>query len=103
VFQSFALLYGVPVIGFALLWLALAGAASLRALRDGMPFAMTWWAWTFPVGTCVTGAAGLYARTGLAAFAVLSVALYALLVTAWLAVAVGTLRHLPRFTAVRTA
>ncbi|WP_051942644.1 SLAC1 family transporter [Streptacidiphilus rugosus] len=102
-FQSFALLYGVPVIGFALLWLALAGTATLRGLRGGMPFAMTWWAWTFPVGTCVTGAAGLYARTGLVAFAVLAVVLYALLATAWLAVTAGTLRHLPRFTAVRTA
>ncbi|MEZ0064054.1 tellurite resistance protein TehA-like permease [Streptacidiphilus sp. MAP12-20] len=99
-FQSFALLYGVPVIGFALFWLAIAGAATAHGLRNGMPFAMTWWAWTFPVGTCVTGAAGLYARTGLDAFAVLAVALYALLVTAWFTVAARTLRHLPAFTAV---
>lgn len=49
-------LYGVPVMGFALLWCGLATALVLRARRHGMGFAMTWWAFTFPVGTCVTGA-----------------------------------------------
>ncbi|RAG81411.1 C4-dicarboxylate ABC transporter [Streptacidiphilus pinicola] len=97
VFGGFALLYGVPVFGFALLWLAVAGAATVRGLRKGMPFAMTWWAYTFPVGTCVTGAAGLYARTGLAAFAVISVALFGLLVSAWAVAAVRTARSLPAF------
>ncbi|SEK74837.1 TDT family transporter [Streptacidiphilus jiangxiensis] len=96
-FGGFALLYGVPVFGFALLWLAVAGAATVRGLRRGMPFAMTWWAYTFPVGTCVTGAAGLYARTGLDVFAVASVALYVLLVTAWTVVAVRTVRWVPKF------
>ncbi|WP_042416061.1 TDT family transporter [Streptacidiphilus anmyonensis] len=100
VFAGFALLYGVPVFGFALLWLAVAAAASVRGLRRGMPFAMTWWAYTFPVGTCVTGAAGLYARTGADAFAVASVALYVLLLAAWAVAAVRTARSLPAF--VRT-
>ena len=63
-----AVLYGVPVMGFALLWLALAGAMVLRARRRGMGFSMTWWAFTFPVGTCVTGAESLGRHTGLAAF-----------------------------------
>ncbi|MEY9870963.1 tellurite resistance protein TehA-like permease [Streptacidiphilus sp. MAP12-33] len=97
VFGGFALLYGVPVFGFALLWLAVAGAATVRGLRQGMPFAMTWWAYTFPVGTCVTGAAGLYARTGLDVFAVASVALFVLLVTAWAVAALRTARWVPTF------
>jgi tellurite resistance protein TehA-like permease len=91
--QGFALLsvlYGVPVLGFALLWLALAVAMTVRARRQGMGFAMTWWAFTFPVGTCVTGAEGLARHTGLAAFDTLAVALYALLVAAWSAAAVRT-------------
>jgi len=89
-----AVLYGVPVMGFALLWLAFAGALVLRARRRGMGFAMTWWAFTFPVGTCVTGAASLGRHTGLAAFDVLAVALYVLLVTAWGGAAVRTVRGL---------
>ncbi|MFF2813604.1 TDT family transporter [Streptomyces sp. NPDC058000] len=79
---AFAVLYGVPVLGFALLWLALAAALVVRAARHGMGFAMTWWGFTFPVGTCVTGAAGLTRHTGLAAFGWLAVALYAFLVAA---------------------
>ncbi|WP_330292244.1 TDT family transporter [Streptomyces sp. NBC_00576] len=89
-----AVLYGVPVMGFALLWLVLAGALVLRARRRGMGFAMTWWAFTFPVGTCVTGAESLGRHTGLAAFGVLAVALYVLLVAAWAGAAARTVRGL---------
>ncbi|MFF5262816.1 TDT family transporter [Actinomadura viridis] len=88
--RAFVLLYGVPVLGFALMWLIMAGAANVRALRRGMPFAMTWWAWTFPVGTCVTGAAGLARHTGLHAFIAVALALYVLLTAAWAVVAART-------------
>ncbi|MER5476461.1 C4-dicarboxylate ABC transporter [Streptomyces sp. NPDC002734] len=91
-----AVLYGVPVTGFALLWLALAAALVVRAVRAGMGFAMTWWAFTFPVGTCVTGATALGHRTGLAVFDALAVALLALLLAAWTAAAFGTARGLRR-------
>ncbi|MDK9501397.1 TDT family transporter [Streptomyces katrae] len=91
---AFAVVYGVPVMGFALLWLALAASMLVRAARDGMGFAMTWWALTFPVGTCVTGAAGLARHTGLDAFSWLAAALFLGLVTAWLLAAVHTLRGL---------
>ncbi|MFJ8822042.1 TDT family transporter [Streptomyces sp. NPDC102467] len=93
-FTAFAVLYGVPVTGFALLWLALAVALVVRARRRGMGFAMTWWAFTFPVGTCVTGAEGLGNHTGLAAFDALAVVLYAVLVAAWVVAAVHTTRGL---------
>lgn len=93
-FSAFAVVYGVPVMGFALLWLALAAAMLLRAARDGMGFAMTWWALTFPVGTCVTGAAGLARHTGLTAFSWLAAALFLALLTAWLLAAANTLRGL---------
>ncbi|MFE9094651.1 TDT family transporter [Streptomyces sp. NPDC007264] len=89
-----SVLYGVPVTGFALMWLALATTMVVRARRRGMGFAMTWWAFTFPVGTCVTGAEALARRTGLAVLDGLAVGLYALLVTAWAVAAVGTGRGL---------
>lgn len=93
-FTPFALLYGVPVMGFALLWLALAVALVVRARRGGMPFTMTWWAFTFPLGTCATGAESLAHHTGLPAFGALAIALYVLLVAAWSTAAVGTVRGL---------
>jgi tellurite resistance protein TehA-like permease len=92
--RGFALVYGVAVLGFALLWLGVAGTVSVHALRGGMPFAMTWWAYTFPVGTCVTGAAGLWRLTGLDLFAALALALFALLLAAWTVVGARTARGL---------
>ncbi|WP_407285909.1 TDT family transporter [Streptomyces sp. BP-8] len=80
--SAFAVLYGVPVMGFALLWLAIATAMVVRAFRNGMGFAMTWWGFTFPLGTCVTGAAGLARHTGLGVFDGLAGALFAVLLTA---------------------
>ncbi|MFI8103079.1 TDT family transporter [Streptomyces sp. NPDC086023] len=91
---AFAVVYGVPVMGFALLWTALAVAMVVRAARRGMGFAMTWWAFTFPVGTCVTGFEGLARHTGLVALQWLALALYVALVAAWLAAAVHTVRGL---------
>ncbi|MFJ5262895.1 TDT family transporter [Streptomyces sp. NPDC088387] len=93
-FGVFAVLYGVPVMGFALLWAVLATAYVVRARRDGMGFSMTWWAFTFPVGTCVTGAESLARHTGLAAFDGLAVLLYVVLVAAWVTAAGHTVHGL---------
>ncbi|MFF9313727.1 TDT family transporter [Streptomyces sp. NPDC014748] len=93
-FTAFAVLYGVPVMGFAVLWFAFAAAQVVRAGRRGMGFAMTWWSFTFPVGTCVTGASALARHTHLAVYEGLAVALYAVLVVAWAAAAVHTARGL---------
>lgn len=91
-FEVFAVLYGVPVLGFALIWLVLAAAITLRTARTELPFAMTWWGFTFPVGTCVTGATGLAVDTGSTALKTLAVVLYVLLLTAWAVVGTHTLR-----------
>jgi C4-dicarboxylate transporter/malic acid transport protein len=87
-----ALFYGVPTLGFALAWLAIAAALTVRALRKGMPFALTWWSFTFPVGTCVTGVIGLAALTGSQVLRYGSAALFLLLLGAWLLVAARTVR-----------
>lgn len=86
------LAFGLPVWGFALLWLALAGALTLRQVRAGLPFAPTWWSFTFPVGTLVTGTTALAHATGLVLLAAATGVLLALLVVAWTVVAVATAR-----------
>ncbi|WP_329488721.1 TDT family transporter [Kitasatospora sp. NBC_01246] len=87
---ALAELYGVAVLGVAMLWLVIATAANLRARRAGMPFTMTWWAYTFPVGTCVTGASALARHTGFAGFTGLAAGLFVLLAAAWAVAAGGT-------------
>jgi C4-dicarboxylate transporter/malic acid transport protein len=89
----FALLYGIPVWGFAMMWLALAAAITIRTARRGLPFALTWWSFTFPVGTCVTGTIALAARSHDDLLHGASIGLFALLLAAWLLVAARTLRH----------
>jgi tellurite resistance protein TehA-like permease len=75
-----------------MLWLAIAAAITIRTARDHLPFSLTWWSFTFPVGTTVTGTCELAAHTGSSALAWIAVALFALLVGAWLTAATNTLR-----------
>ncbi|SHN15595.1 SLAC1 family transporter [Actinacidiphila paucisporea] len=88
-----ALLPGVGLWGFALLWLALAAALTVREFRAGLPFAPTWWSFIFPLGACVTGTSALAARTGSLLFVWTAVGFYGLLVAAWAAVAGYSLVH----------
>jgi len=91
-FAAFGVVYGVPVWGFAALWAGLATALTLRAARERLPFSLTWWSFTFPVGTCVTATTGLALHTGADAFRWAAVALYLALVTAWAVVSARTVR-----------
>jgi C4-dicarboxylate transporter/malic acid transport protein len=88
----FAILYGIPVWGFAVLWISLAMALTIRTLRRGMPFALTWWSLTFPVGTFVTGTTQLAVHTGLPSFRAAAAIAYVGLLTTWILVAVRTFR-----------
>ena len=98
-----ALLYGIPTWGFAMLWLAIAAALTVRALRHGLPFGLTWWSFTFPVGTCVTGTIALAARTGSGVLRGAAIVLFLLLTAAWLVVAARTLYESARGRLFRAA
>jgi tellurite resistance protein TehA-like permease len=88
--QLFGIIFGVPVLGFALLWAALASAITVRTAQEKLPFSLTWWSFTFPVGTCVTGITGLALHTGSDVLRILAIVAYAGLVSAWITVAIRT-------------
>ncbi|HEX3592051.1 MAG TPA: TDT family transporter [Pseudonocardiaceae bacterium] len=88
--EVFGLVYGLPVWGFALLWVALAGALTVHTARKRLPFSLTWWSFTFPVGTLVTGTSGLAARSHADVFVWAACLCYLGLVLAWAVVAVRT-------------
>jgi tellurite resistance protein TehA-like permease len=96
--RVFGVLYGIPVWGFAVLWAAIASAITLRAARRHLPFSLTWWSFTFPVGTCVTATTTLALATGSVALRVAAAAWYAALVAAWLIVATRTVHASARGT-----
>lgn len=85
-----AVLYGVPVWGFAMLWAALATALTVRTARRHLPFSLTWWSFTFPVGVTVTGTSRLATMTDLPAFRWAAGAGYVILLVAWVVVAART-------------
>ncbi|HTF46541.1 MAG TPA: TDT family transporter [Pseudonocardia sp.] len=91
-FAAFGLVYGLPVFGFGLLWVAIAVAVTIRCARDGLPFSLTWWSFTFPVGTMVTGTSALAVHTGATALAWVAGIGYLGLVAAWGIVAARTAR-----------
>ncbi|HWT93395.1 MAG TPA: C4-dicarboxylate ABC transporter [Solirubrobacteraceae bacterium] len=86
------LLLGAPIWGFAMLWLAVAVAVTVRAARRHLPFSLSWWSFTFPVGTCVTGTSELALRTGADALTWIAAALFAVLMCGWLLVAARSVR-----------
>ena len=90
--HGLVLVYGIPVWGFAMVWLTIAAAMTIRTARRGLPFAMTWWSFTFPVGTMVTGTSELSATLGAHVLTWAAVALFGLLLANWLSVATRTAR-----------
>ncbi len=90
--HAFGLFYGLPVWGFAMLWAAIAITITARTARSGLPFSLTWWSFTFPVGTVVTGTAALAVATGSDLFRVAASVFFAGLLVAWLVVGVRTAR-----------
>ncbi|SDU63318.1 C4-dicarboxylate transporter/malic acid transport protein [Gordonia westfalica] len=89
---EFAVAYGLVVWAVATLWIGVAARITLRTARAGMPFAMTWWSFTFPVGTYVTGSSALMLTLSWPVFEVAAIAGFSVLVAAWLVVAVRTAR-----------
>jgi tellurite resistance protein TehA-like permease len=91
--RTFSVLYGVPVWGFAMLWIALAASLTVRTIRHGLPFALTWWSLTLPIGTFVTGTTALAAYTALPAFQWAAVLSFGCLLAAVLLVASRTVNR----------
>ncbi|MBP3088233.1 C4-dicarboxylate ABC transporter [Corynebacterium sp. sy017] len=90
ILQIFGQIYGMAVLGFALLWTAIAVLITFHAARNGMNFSLTWWSFTFPVGTCVTGFSVMSRHIDIAVLDFWAVVYYGLLVVAWFIVAART-------------
>jgi C4-dicarboxylate transporter/malic acid transport protein len=90
--RGFGLAYGLPVWALALGWAAYAGAVTARTVRQGLPFGLPWWSFTFPVGTVVTGTSALFLHTGATLFRCAALVGYVGLVLAWAVVATRTAR-----------
>lgn len=93
VVRVLAVVYGTVMAGFAVLVMALATALTAHAARRGLRFGLAWWSFTFPLGTCVTGAAALGRAADAPFLGHAAVLLFAVLVGVWGVVAAGTVRR----------
>jgi C4-dicarboxylate transporter/malic acid transport protein len=87
---------GIGVIGGAVLWgygawwLMLAAVKTVRYIREGMPFNISWWAFTFPLGVYAVGTLALARATHLKFLTSTGGVLIVFLTLFWLIVTVRT-------------
>jgi tellurite resistance protein TehA-like permease len=83
---------GLLLWGLGFWWLLLALLILGRYLRDGIPFNLGWWAFTFPLGVYALATLKLAEVLQLAFFSLFGQALVVALALLWLLVMAGTLR-----------
>jgi C4-dicarboxylate transporter/malic acid transport protein len=88
--RGIGLIGGVLLWGNGLWWTAIALLVTLRALREGLPFNLGWWAYTFPLGVFTVATLRLGALLPIQAFSLFGGALVAVLAMLWLIVGTRT-------------
>jgi C4-dicarboxylate transporter/malic acid transport protein len=89
-FAGAALLGAVLLWGYGLWWLAIAVMVTLRYFRNGVPFNLGWWGYTFPLGVYAVTTLRLSHVIPFAPFAVFGTMLVMALAVIWLCVAFRT-------------
>ncbi|WP_405058507.1 hypothetical protein OG474_38065 [Kribbella sp. NBC_01505] len=82
--QALAVVGGVPLMGFTLLWGAICLVLLGWAFSQGLKFSMAWWGIPFSWGTIVTGLTNLTKHTELHALSWFTVACYVVLAASFL-------------------
>ncbi len=94
-----ALAGGVALWGFALFWLLLAALVTLQVLRKTpLPFALSWWAFVFPVGAFTVASGVVYQALPLGFFRLVGMAALVGLLALWLVTLWRTLQGVRRGT-----
>jgi tellurite resistance protein TehA-like permease len=62
---------GLVLWGYGTWWLVMAASITLTYLRDGLPFNMGWWGFTFPLGVYTLATLNLATQTGMGFFSIM--------------------------------
>ena len=90
--------HGIGIIGGAVMWgygawwLLLAVLTTIRYIREGMPFNIGWWGFTFPLGVYAVATLTLARQTQIGFLTTIGGALVACLSLFWIIIATRTLR-----------
>ncbi|WP_247267661.1 MULTISPECIES: TDT family transporter [Pseudomonas] len=86
------LIAGITLWGFGLWWMLMALLITARYLRDGIPFNLGWWGFTFPLGVYSLATLKLASTLNLGFFSVVGCMLVSLLAVMWLIVGKRTVQ-----------
>ncbi|MGU9852131.1 TDT family transporter [Pseudomonas koreensis] len=86
------LVAGITLWGFGLWWMLMALLITVRYLRDGIPFNLGWWGFTFPLGVYSLATLKLASTLNLGFFSVVGCVLVTLLAVMWLIVGKRTVQ-----------
>lgn len=86
------LVAGLTLWGFGLWWMLMAVLITRRYLREGIPFNLGWWGFTFPLGVYSLATLKLGSTLHLRFFSVFGAVLVAALAVMWLIVAKRTVQ-----------
>jgi C4-dicarboxylate transporter/malic acid transport protein len=90
--KGVGLIGGLLLWGYGLWWVAIGALITAHYLRDGLPFNIGWWGYTFPIGVYAAATLRLATVLPIGAFAVLGGGLVAILAIMWLVVGSRTVR-----------
>ncbi|UXT84469.1 TDT family transporter [Agrobacterium tumefaciens] len=91
-FGGASFLGAILLWGYGIWWLATAVLITLRYLREGLPFNIGWWAYTFPLGVFAVATLRLSTMVPIAAIAIFGNVLVMALTGMWLPVATKTFK-----------
>ncbi|HVJ51998.1 MAG TPA: TDT family transporter [Aliidongia sp.] len=89
--QGVGIVGGAVMWGYGAWWLLMAVLTTARYLREGMPFNLGWWGFTFPLGVYSVATLALARQTHLGFIADIGAGLVVCLALFWLTIAVRTL------------
>lgn len=89
---GFSLVVGVLLWGYGLWWLGMAILITFRYMRDGVPFNLGWWGYTFPLGVFSLATMHLSSLLSLKVLTILGTGLIIALALLWFMVSLLTLR-----------
>jgi len=94
--RDFGLIGALLLWGVGLWWFVIALLFTFRYRREGLPFNLGWWGFTFPLGVYTLATFGLYHVSGFTIFIYIGVMLAILLGSLWCMVLTKTLHRVGR-------
>ncbi|WP_432377227.1 TDT family transporter [Agrobacterium rosae] len=91
-FGGASFLGAILLWGYGIWWLATAVLITLRYLREGLPFNIGWWGYTFPLGVFAVATLRLSMMVPMSSIAIFGAVLVIALVSMWLLVVAKTIK-----------